>query len=57
MNQLDKKEPVQAILIADSFNDCFVPFSDRKPLVSLILQGTKNLKISAGVGRGSSRPS
>ncbi|KAL1398550.1 hypothetical protein pipiens_008873 [Culex pipiens pipiens] len=37
MNQLDKKEPVQAILIADSFNDCFVPFSDRKPLSLLPL--------------------
>lgn len=37
MNQLDKKEPVQAILIGDGFNDCFVPFTDRKPLSLLPL--------------------
>ncbi|XP_062539221.1 translation initiation factor eIF-2B subunit epsilon [Armigeres subalbatus] len=37
MNQLEKKEPVQAILIGDGFNDCFVPFTDRKPLSLLSL--------------------
>lgn len=35
MNRLEEKEPVQAILIGDGFNDCFIPFTDRKPLVSL----------------------
>ncbi|XP_055585994.1 translation initiation factor eIF-2B subunit epsilon [Uranotaenia lowii] len=37
MNQLEKKEPVQAILIADGFNECFVPFTDDKPLALLPL--------------------
>ncbi|XP_058832919.1 translation initiation factor eIF-2B subunit epsilon [Topomyia yanbarensis] len=37
MNQLEKKEPVQAILIDDNFNDCFVPITDRKPLPLLPL--------------------
>ncbi|XP_058444549.1 translation initiation factor eIF-2B subunit epsilon [Malaya genurostris] len=37
MNQLEKKEPLQAILIDDNFNDCFVPITDRKPLPLLPL--------------------
>ncbi|XP_055534339.1 translation initiation factor eIF-2B subunit epsilon [Wyeomyia smithii] len=37
MNQLEKKEPLQAILIDDNFSDCFVPFTERKPLSLLPL--------------------
>ncbi|XP_055615600.1 translation initiation factor eIF-2B subunit epsilon [Toxorhynchites rutilus septentrionalis] len=32
MNQLKKEEIIQAIVIADNFNDCLVPFTDRNPL-------------------------
>ncbi|KXJ76401.1 hypothetical protein RP20_CCG009134 [Aedes albopictus] len=37
MNQLEEKEPVQAILIGDGFNDCFIPLTERKPLSLLPL--------------------
>lgn len=33
MDQLDKKEVVQAVIIADNYNDCFKPFTDTKPMV------------------------
>ncbi|XP_053692526.1 translation initiation factor eIF-2B subunit epsilon [Sabethes cyaneus] len=37
MNQLEKKETRQAILIGDNFSDCFIPFSERNPLSLLPL--------------------
>lgn len=33
MDQLHKKEVVQAVIIADNYNDCFKPFTDTKALV------------------------
>lgn len=33
MDQLDKKDVVQAVIIADNYNDCFKPFTDTKPMV------------------------
>lgn len=34
MDQLHKKEVVQAVIVADSYNDCFKPFTDTMPMVS-----------------------
>lgn len=35
MDQLHKKEAIQAVIIADNYNDCFKPFTDTKPMVGI----------------------